>query len=255
MRYCGSKRKFMKELLPILMKGTNKDTVFYDVFGGGMNVISEIPLKKKVGLDYDKYTINLWKDLQKYKLEGKPLPAMINDHITKEEYEDVKYCYLNNIGKYTDSEIGYVGYALSYGGAFFNGYAKFNHNRNEDHVKEAYNGLMRHVDNFKNLNTTKFYDSNYVNLNPVTTRPGNVILFCDPPYFGTRKYSSDFDSAQFWEWAIEKAKLGFKVYVCEYEAPSDFKCIWQKEKRDGMGTTRSGQEQTIKTEKMFIYKG
>ena len=41
MRYSGSKKKYMKELLPILMEGTNEDTLFIDAFMGGANVISE----------------------------------------------------------------------------------------------------------------------------------------------------------------------------------------------------------------------
>ena len=142
MRYCGSKRKFMKELLPIIMEDTNENTLFVDVFGGGMNVVSEVPLEQKIANDNNLYVVSLWKALQSYKLKGTKLPSLINDHVTEDEYNDVKTHFLDKSPEYSYAEIGYVGAALSYGGAFFNGYAKFNPKKNEDHVKEAYNGLM-----------------------------------------------------------------------------------------------------------------
>lgn len=256
MRYCGSKRKFMKELLPILMKDTNEDTLFVDVFGGGMNVVSEIPLKNKIANDNNFYVIKLWRALQSHKLQGTPLPRLINDNVTEDEYNDVKINFLNQTTKYSPAEIGYVGIALSYGGAFFNGYAKFNPKKNENHVKEAYNGLMKQLDNFKHLETTHFVCEDYrqVKLNSESV-PSNIILFCDPPYFSTRKYLNDFDTEYFWQWVREQSSKGYKVYVCEYDAPSDFKCIWSKKKKDGMATTKTGRKQKVKIEKMFVYNG
>ena len=256
MRYCGSKRKFMKELLPIIMEDTNENTLFVDVFGGGMNVVSEVPLEQKIANDNNLYVVSLWKALQSYKLKGTKLPSLINDHVTEDEYNDVKTHFLNKSTEYSYAEIGYVGAALSYGGAFFNGYAKFNPKKNEDHVKEAYNGLMKQLNNFKNLETTTFICDDYRNLKFNNEKdPLNVVLFCDPPYFSTRKYLSDFDSELFWGWVREQSLRGYKVYVCEYDAPSDFKCIWSKKKKDGMGTTKAGRRQTTKVEKMFVYKG
>ena len=244
MRYCGSKRKFMKELLPIIMEDTNENTLFVDVFGGGMNVVSEVPLEQKIANDNNLYVVSLWKALQSYKLKGTKLPSLVKTH------------FLDKSPEYSYAEIGYVGAALSYGGAFFNGYAKFNPKKNEDHVKEAYNGLMKQLNNFKNLETTTFICDDYRNLKFNNEKdPLNVVLFCDPPYFSTRKYLSDFDSELFWGWVREQSLRGYKVYVCEYDAPSDFKCIWSKKKKDGMGTTKTGRRQTTKVEKMFVYKG
>ena len=258
MRYCGSKRRFMKYLLPIIMEGTTDNTVFVDVFGGGMNVVSEIPLKNKLANDINRYIISLWKHLQKHKVKGERLLPLINDHVTEDEYNSVKVSFLNETtkGKYTDAEIGFVATALSYGGAFFNGYAKYNPKKKEDHVKEAYNGMLKQMNSFKYLESTTFINVDYRDITSyIGSTPSDTILFCDPPYFGTRKYLSDFDSEQFWNWARQKSKEGYKVYICEYDAPSDFECIWQKDKRDGMGTTITGRRQSVKVEKMFKYKG
>ena len=256
MRYCGSKRKFMKELLPIIMEDTNENTLFVDVFGGGMNVVSEVPLEQKIANDNNLYVVSLWKALQSYKLKGTKLPSLINDHVTEDEYNDVKTHFLNKSPEYSYAEIGYVGAALSYGGAFFNGYAKFNPKKNEDHVKEAYNGLMKQLNNFKNLETTTFICDDYRNLKFNNEKdPLNVVLFCDPPYFSTRKYLSDFDSELFWGWVREQSLRGYKVYVCEYDAPSDCRSIRSKKQKDGKDTTYTGRRQTTKVEKMFVYKG
>ena len=65
----------------------------------------------------------------------------------------------------------------------------------------------------------------------------------------------DFPHEKFWEWVRKMSKEGHKVFVSEYTAPDDFKCIWQKTKKDGMGTTVKGNKQNVKTEKLFVYKG
>lgn len=45
-----------------------------------------------------------------------------------------------------------------------------------------------------------------------------------------------------------------KLYISEYDAPDDFECIWQMEKKDGLGTQK-GKKQNIKVEKLFVYNG
>ena len=61
----------------------------------------------------------------------------------------------------------------------------------------------------------------------------------------------NFDSKSFWDWCIRKKEEGCHVYVSEYNAPEMFTCIWQKEKHDGMGTTKLNNRQNIKIEKLF----
>ena len=55
MRYCGSKRRFMKYLKPILMEHLkDENTLFVDAFGGGMNVVCEIDHKNKMAIELKK---------------------------------------------------------------------------------------------------------------------------------------------------------------------------------------------------------
>ena len=54
------------------------------------------------------------------------------------------------------------------------------------------------------------------------------VVYCDPPYENTDKYTVDFDNEGFWQWCRTR---DFPVYVSEYRAPEDFISVWSKEKR------------------------
>ena len=46
---------------------------------------------------------------------------------------------------------------------------------------------------------------------------------------GTTKYKDDFNHDEFWDWCRLMSMEHNKVYVSEYNAPDDFKCVWQKQ--------------------------
>lgn len=244
MRYLGSKAKFVKQLVPILMEHVNSDTLFVDAFCGGANVISEIPHNKKVGVELNKYVTELWRHLQKHGMDGIPYD------LSKEEYNLIKSDYINGGYSYPDWLIGYVGPCCSYGSAWFNSYANFNAKKNENHIHEAYNGLKKHIERFRFLEDTQFVNMSYKDFE----YPENCVIYCDPPYADKKRYESDFNNAEFWEWARMMSKRpNTYLYVSEYEAPYDFKCIWSKYKSDGLGTTAEGKSQKLVCEKLFVY--
>lgn len=45
--------------------------------------------------------------------------------------------------------------------------------------------------------------------------PNNSIIYCDPPYQNTTKYSSTFNHEIFWDWARGKRIEGHQVFVSE----------------------------------------
>ena len=56
------------------------------------------------------------------------------------------------------------------------------------------------------------------------------VIYCDIPYKGTQGYHHDgekleFDYEAFYQWVRDKAKQGYKIYISEYQMPSDFKEI------------------------------
>lgn len=51
----------------------------------------------------------------------------------------------------------------------------------------------------------------------------NSVIYCDPPYAGTAKYSEGgFDHGKFFDWALNNKH---PVFISEYKAPKDFKLI------------------------------
>jgi len=82
--------------------------------------------------------------------------------------------------------------------------------------------------------------------------PPKAIVYCDPPYIDTEKYSiKHFDSIDFWKFAQELSKTHI-VLVSEQTAPDDWVCIWQKEVTRTIDRNKNNQPKKI--EKLFIYK-
>jgi DNA adenine methylase len=265
MRYQGSKARIVNDILPIITKNLyGTDRIFIDLFGGGMNVVSKVDHPYKIAVDVNKYMIDLWRDIKRDGVEN-----VIPEYVTESDYKTAKEQYLSGSHKpYTKGQIGFIATACSYGGGWFNGYAKFNPNKNEDHVKEAINGIKKQVDTFKFLYTTEFLDCHYVDafawirrfgfygLSKIEPIPSDkVVIYCDAPYCETKGYESDFDHVKYWDWVRMYSKAGYEIYVSEYSAPSDFKCVWEKHISDGMGTTVKGRKQEVKTERLFVYNG
>ena len=255
MRYSGSKAKIAKYIIPFIMKELKPGFKYVEPFVGGCNVIDKVDWKNKIGYDSNHYVIALWCAMKL------GLAMNIPKEVTKEQYDEMKELAKKGTCSITYPRyiIGYVGNACSYGSAWFNGYAKINEKRGENHILEAYNNFNAQRLEFKNLYNTYFHTGDYKSAFAVETALGknkNVVFYCDPPYKGTKGYMGEkFDSDEFWNFVRIYSKIGYKIFVSEYEAPEDFKCIWSMEKKDGMGTTKCGCKQNTKIEKLFIYDG
>ena len=259
MRYCGSKRRFANDIVPFIMKFINsEEQLFVDMFCGGCSIISEVPHSYKLGIDNNPYVIKMWQTLKKNVLNGHSCDNIPYD-ITEEQYASIKESYLNKDGRWPDHVIGYVGNACSYGGAWFNGFAKPNYNKcnkhgePENHCHEAYNGLMKQLKGWYDMMGTDFICSSFEGSEKYFD-PHSVI-YCDPPYANTKKYMTDFPHDKFYDWCRKMTDEGHTVLVSEYEMPEDFICIWSKEKKDGMAACKKGDKANTKVEKLFICKG
>lgn len=238
MRYLGSKARIKKELIPIITEHLNGDNEFVDAFMGGANVIDGVDYPKKVGIELNKYVCAIW---ERIKERG---TSWIPQAFDEEDYYEVKADYKNNTHIFPKWMIGYVGNCLSYGSKWWGGFARFNPKKNEDHVKEAYNGIKKQVENFKHLDKTVFFDGSY---DDYPYKP-NSVIYCDPPYQSTIGYESGFNHQKFWEWVRKMTLDGHYVYVSEYSAPSDFKCVWRKAVKEQVGKNINQ-----KVEKLFVY--
>ena len=258
MRYSGSKAKIAKYIIPFIMEELKDGYTYVEPFMGGCNILSEIDWPKKVGADLNGYVVALWNNLRM------GVGINIPKEVSEDEYKIMKELAEKGTcsAKYPRWLIGYVGTACSYGSAWFNGYAHFNEKKQENHILEAYNGFWKQAKGFKHLYGTWFHRSDYRDLFKfyyyayVLSSSGSnkYVFYCDPPYRGTKGYGNNsFNHDEFWEWVRKMSKAGFKVLVSEYEAPNDFKCIWEMSRKDGMGTTKSGCKQKTKTERLFVY--
>lgn len=227
MVYMGSKNRIAKELIPIITKDLKPNQWYVEPFVGGANMIDKIEHSYKLGADNNQYLIALLEAVQ----NGQELP----EYITKDEYIAVK----TNKDNYPDWYVGFVGFVCSFKGKFFGGYSGITVTANgtRNYIREKTANIQK-----QKLKDIQFECSTYDALDI----PANSIIYCDPPYKDTTKYKDSFDSDAFWQWCRDKAKEGHTVYVSEYNAPEDFKCIWEKQINSNLG----GRSKTAK-EKLF----
>ena len=239
MRYMGSKSRFAKELIPIIQSYITEDTKGYlEPFVGGANVIDKIKCNNKIGCDIHKQLIAL---LNKAKDNVDDIP----DIISYETYKEVK----SNKEKYEDWYVGLVGFCASFSARYFEGYARAKRNDNSGKVsEEAIRNLKKQAPLLKDI---ELKCCNFLDL-PKDKIKGYVI-YCDIPYKGTTKYKTEpFPYEEFYIWANEMAKYN-TVLVSEYNMPSNFKCIWEKDIKvniDKNGNTTD--ENRKRTEKLFL---
>ena len=209
MKYLGSKNRIANEILPIILKNRNDKQYYVEPFVGGGNSIDKVK-GKRIGSDSNRYIIALHKAIQK----GWKPPKKVS----KDEYTQVK----NNREKYSDELIGYYATQLVFGSIWFGSFRRDNKGiRNYD--LEAYNNVMKQS---PNLFDVDFRWCDYKDL----IIPDDSIIYCDPPYKGTRPYIGEnkINYDEFWNWCREKRKEGHQIFISEYNAPSDFTCLWQK---------------------------
>lgn len=167
------------------------------------------------------------------------------ESVTEDEYCQIK----NNISLYPNYLVGFVGFGCSFGGKFFNGYAKggFNKGIPRAHSRESRNNILKQANKLKDV---VFYCMSYQN---VPLKP-NSIIYCDIPYKNTTKYKQNekhFDYEEFYNWCIEKHKQGHKIFISEYSMPDIFACVFKREQSITLGKNSTN---STRIEKLFIVK-
>jgi len=199
-----------------------------------MNLIDKVD-GNRIANDIHTELIEMWKAL----VYDKWKPPMT---VSEEDYKNAK----TNKTKISKALNGYIGFN-SYGGKWYAGYRRDKQGK-RDYWKEHYNNIMKQV---PKLNGVKFTNCSFTDLEI----PKNSIIYCDPPYEGTTKYNNKFDHILFWDWVRTKSKQGNKVYVSEYNAPSDFVCVWQKDAKSTFSANGVVGGTKKSTERLFIYCG
>lgn len=227
MKYMGSKNRIAKEILPIMIKNRKENQFWVEPFVGGANMIDKVN-GNRIGADINKYLIAC-------------LNSIANGWIPDSKWSELLYNDIkNNKDEYSPAMVGYAGFALSYGGKWFGGWRRDSEGK-RDCPLEAHKNAVKQQPFLKGI---KFIESSYNKLEI----PNNSIIYCDPPYASTTKYKDEFDHNKFWDWCEIQVKKGHTVFVSEYNAPKNWKCIWEKEIVSSL-TKNTGSKKGI--EKLF----
>jgi len=205
MKYLGSKNKIAQSLLSVMLLRRDPDQFWIEPFVGGGNMIDKVP-GNRIGGDSNRFAI-----------EGL---ISIRDHVhelprNNSEFTEKDYYYL----PYSDfPHKGFAGFAYSFKGKWMGGWSR---GANRDYVYESYHNAVAQSNLLQGV---ELVVSSYEYLKI----PENSFIYCDPPYKNTTKYIHTFDHPRFWDWCRLQVENGHTVYVSEYEAPKDFKCVWSQ---------------------------
>lgn len=214
-----------------MLEYRKENACWVEPFVGGANMIDKVK-GWRIGSDLNEYVIALLNEMTKPNFEA--------PEISEEKYNDIKLSQ----SEYPKWVVGYAGTQLSFGATWFGSYRRDKKGK-RNYCLEARNNVNKQA---KNLDGASFKNFAYDEL-PI---PNNSIIYCDPPYDtkATKgKYKNDFDHSSFWQWCREKSKNGHTVFVSEYNAPDDFKCLWQMEMNQRMN---NNADTSKAIEKLFI---
>lgn len=240
MKYMGSKARFTKEILPIILKDRKPEQWYVEPFAGGMNMIDKVD-GLRLANDINHYLIEFWKK------------ATTTDWMPKYDYTKEEYKFIQKNKDINPAETGYVGICCSYSGKWFGRYAGVSNTKQgiRDYRKEAWDNVMKQIPNLKGV---VFKSGSYESLE----LPINSIVYCDIPYQGTYSevegYScKTFDYDKFWNWVRYISKQGHSVFVSEYNAPADFECVWQKDAKSSLSANGKIGGNKVSVEKLFKF--
>ena len=228
MLYQGSKARIGKAIAPIIKHYRPQYGTITEPFCGGLNMTQHLPGIKHCS-DKNKYLIAMWEQILDHNWD--PPKQWDEAH-----YKDVR----DNRDNYPDHYVGYIGFC-SFGGRFFEGFRQPDNHR-QNYALEYYNNIMKQKQLLSNVHLSCH---NYLETQISTS----TVVYCDPPYSGTKEYAVQFDHYQFWEWCRQASTFA-PVLISEYNAPKDFRMVWYQSRKSGM---RAG-DRTEHTEKLYIHE-
>lgn len=235
MKYMGSKNRLSKDLAPIINNLIEKNgiTTYIEPFVGGANLIDKIKCKSRIGSDINEYLIDMWTSLQ----GGWTPPS----EISRDEYNNIR----DNMDNYPNELVAIAGFCATYNAKWFGGYAGIVHTKAgtvRNYYDESIRNIMKQLPQVQDV-LFKFggYD--------IHSNAENTLIYCDPPYQNATQYdhSKGFNHDDYWNWVRDMSKNNI-VLCSEYNAPSDFKCIYEKE----LTTTLDKNSRKKDTEKVFV---
>ena len=243
MKYMWSKNRISKYLLPIILKDRKPNQWYVEPFVWGANMIDKVDGNRIWG-DINKYLVSFLQKLSHWEFKYR------NNFYTREQYNEIRY----NKEEYERAEVWYVWINCSYWWSWFESYSwKSNTAKWErNYQQEAIRNIEKQLPWLKGVH---FEIADYTKISTpfIDDWKTGAIIYCDKPYKWVREYNFDkwFNHTEFWEWCREKKKEWHTVFVSEYNAPEDFKCVWEKEVKSSLSANWKSWRNKNSTEKLF----
>ena len=153
MNYMGSKRRLAKYIVPIFQHiiDTNNLKYYIEPFCGGCNIVDKIKNITRVATDYNKYLIELYRNMDKL--------STLDVNLSREDYNTIRESYKQKDGKYEDWYYGAVGFLASYKAKFFDCYGVKDSKGTRNFFNERIRSLQKQI---KDLASVKFYAKDYI---------------------------------------------------------------------------------------------
>lgn len=243
MRYMGGKGRIAKKLATAIIDNTPEHSgTYWEPFVGGGATASRMGQHFKVAhySDIHPDLMLMWEALH----TGWQPPT----EVSYEQYQELRYATEPSALR------GFVGFGGSFGGRWFEGYARGGFNANgqpRNHQAESARAVLKDIVGMKASEHTNFACRSALEIQPL---PGDVV-YCDPPYAGTKNYSrtDKLDHELFWDTVRGWAESGVHVFVSEYEAPEGWVCIWEQELRSSVRV--GSAERHMAVERLFMWNG
>lgn len=238
MRYVGGKARLAVAIRDTILAATTDRHTYVEPFVGGGSTFERLAphFDTAVAYDLSPDVIAMWQGVT----SGEFMPPM---DVSEEEYQRLR-------NEPPSALRGFVGFAGSFGGKFFGGYARGKTAKGEprNYVAEGARAVNRIASAVAQTDTT-FIHASYDEWVPV---PGAVV-YCDPPYADTQGYSTGgFDSAQFWRVMDEWVAAGAHVFVSEYTAPDHWGVLLERKHRQNLALS---SDRTATVERLFTRGG
>ena len=231
MHYLGGKFRVGKQIADFLNDLRKSNQSYWEPFVGAAWVLMRIKGTPNYASDIHYELTEMWKALQ----QGWIPPSKVSE----EEYS------LAKAGILSPELTAFIGFGCSWGGKYFGGYAR-DPKSDRNYAQNAKNSLLKKL---VRMPMTKFF---YVDYFLHTPSVQNMLIYCDPPYADTTKYSMTFDHKRFWEHCKTLSLSGHTVVVSEYKAPCDWDCMLEMSTRTDY---KSRNNQMIpRIERLFMYK-
>lgn len=209
-QYFGGKAKIAKEICAFINNRIGSMD-YVEPFCGSCKIISGITGdRNKYAYDSNRYLIEMFESVQ----DGWAPPTKISEE---------EYVFFKDNKEYNPSVTGFVGFACSFSGKWFGGYAR--NSRGDNFAKSGSNSLVKQRESILGV---VFSVSDYKDLSF-----DNKFIYCDPPYKNTTQYNGcEFNYNEYIHWVKEQSKNN--VVLCsEYKpnVPVDAKIVWEKESK------------------------